>query len=334
MNQARLIVEGRGNWVYTHHIGESGKVTIGRASENDVRLGDLHSSSRHAEIVREGSDFYVQDLGSRNGTFMNGIKVDKGKLTNGSTIKIGITTMSFLTGDDESFCTQGSSASFHPPHNLQEPESALQPMIERLDTLKTSLERTASVNASEMLGEAVEDLQKELREAKATIRRLTVVNEFSRMLALETSPLQLVASALQFMATHVEAENGFIMQVDPNTRKWAVRARFGSILDWSRSSEGEESKTIPMSLTIVEQTVRTGKPVVSQSAVEDSRFDEAKSIVNLGIRSLLCFPMNSKGGCVGVCYVDRRMNPSPFGLGEEKLFEALTDQLGQVLYPE
>lgn len=337
MNQARLVVEGRGNWVYTHHIGDAEKITIGRAADNDVRLGDLHSSSKHAEIFRKGDEYFVRDLGSRNGTYLDGHKVPEGKLRNGSVVKIGITSMSFLTGEDESFVTSASSSSVNvKPKSVPDPETALQPMIERLDTLRLQMDKGKPANAEALLGEAVEDLQRELRDAKATIRRLSTINEFHRLLAFEGTPLQILSRALNFMAQQVDAENGFIMQVDPNTRKWAVRARYGQILDWSRSTEeGDTDKQqSPMSLTIVERAIRTGKPVVSQSAVDDSRFDAAHSVVSLGIRSCLCYPMFSNGEPAGVCYVDRRSNAAPFGMGEEKLFEALTTELNQVLYAE
>jgi sigma-B regulation protein RsbU (phosphoserine phosphatase) len=337
MNQARLVVEGRGNWVYTHHIGDAEKITIGRAADNDVRLGDLHSSSRHAEIICKAGEYYCRDLGSRNGTYVNGEKISgEAKLKNGHNIKVGITTMSFLTGEDESFCTSVSAAMAPAkPKAAPDPESALQPMIERLDTLKYEMGQSKSANAEALLSEAVEDLQQELRDAKATIRRLAMINEFHRVLAVEGTPLQVLSRALNFMAHHVGAENGFIMQVDPTTRKWAVRARFGQILDWSRATEeGEDKQQSPMSLTIVERAISSGKPIVSQSALDDSRFDAAHSVVTLGIRSCLCFPMFSNGEPAGVAYVDRRSNPAPFGIGEEKLFEALTGELNQVLYAE
>lgn len=332
-NQARLVVEGRGNWVYTHPIGEAEKILIGRGGECDIRLQDLHSSSRHAEIVRDQDGFIIRDLGSRNGTFLNNKKITEGPLKNGYQIKIGITTMSFLTGEDESFYAPSGSMRGADSSVAPAPESALQPMMDRLDGLRDQIGKSKAKDGGDILAAALEDLQRELRDAKATIRRMTVVNEFARLIAAEPTQLQMLGCALGFMASQTGGENGFIMQVDPQKQKWVVRARFGSIEDWAMRSEGEEKGELPMSLTLVEKAIRSGEPIVSNCAKEDPRFDESKSIVNLGILSCLCFPIRQEGNSVGVAYVDRRINHEPFSDEEQKLFAALTAQLGQMLYP-
>ena len=72
---ARLLIEGRGNWAYTHSLGDAKRITIGRASDNDVALGDLHLSSRHAEILYRDGDYFIRDLNSRNGTHVNKRKI-------------------------------------------------------------------------------------------------------------------------------------------------------------------------------------------------------------------------------------------------------------------
>lgn len=328
--QARLIVEGRGNWVYTHPIPEDGRVTIGRGETNDIDLGDLHASTRHAEVVQNGKVFTLKDLGSRNGTYLNGEKVKEGKLRHGAEIRVGTTSMSFVTDDEQSFtASQPPSA---PPE--KDPGQALEPILERLDGLRGEMESSASQpDSGEFLSQVVEDLQLELKEARSTIDRLNKVNEFIRLLGTPNlTPVQLLSGALYFMCTEVKGENGFIMQIDPKTKKWSVRCRFGEIRDWEASNDAGD-KQLPMSLTLVEEALRTGQPVITQSAVDDPRFMEAKSIGFLGIQTCLCYPLFSEGKPAGVVYTDRRNSRHAFSSGEEKLFHALTSQLNQMLYP-
>jgi len=50
----------------------SGPFTIGRSSDTQLQLNDAHVSRRHAELIQDGSNWRVRDLGSRGGTFVHG----------------------------------------------------------------------------------------------------------------------------------------------------------------------------------------------------------------------------------------------------------------------
>jgi pSer/pThr/pTyr-binding forkhead associated (FHA) protein len=70
---------------------ERREVVIGRGKECDLLLTDAHVSRKHARIYREGEVYYLQDLESKNGTYLNGVKVGFGEkpLLSGDKIKIG-----------------------------------------------------------------------------------------------------------------------------------------------------------------------------------------------------------------------------------------------------
>jgi pSer/pThr/pTyr-binding forkhead associated (FHA) protein len=75
------------------------EVTIGKSLTSDVRLTDPSVGSRHARVFsRDGTAFYIEDLDSKNGTFVNGDPVPSGvpvKLLPGDNIKIGEVEMTF-----------------------------------------------------------------------------------------------------------------------------------------------------------------------------------------------------------------------------------------------
>ncbi|GEM_PF-2911031 len=72
---------------------------IGREPSNDIVLsGDTHVSRYHAEIVREGAGFIIRDLGSKNGTLVNGSRISQHRLVNGDVIQIGSTRIVFQNG--------------------------------------------------------------------------------------------------------------------------------------------------------------------------------------------------------------------------------------------
>ena len=68
--------------------------TLGRSNENDFVLGDDFSSSRHARLFRRGSDWFVEDLDSRNGTFVGGTRIEQPeRVSVGTDIKMGRTSV-------------------------------------------------------------------------------------------------------------------------------------------------------------------------------------------------------------------------------------------------
>ena len=70
-------------------------VTIGRSADADVLLLDERVSRIHCGIRLWDGDFYIKDLKSRNGTWINNKRVDVAKLKTGDTIRVGSTTFTF-----------------------------------------------------------------------------------------------------------------------------------------------------------------------------------------------------------------------------------------------
>jgi diguanylate cyclase (GGDEF)-like protein len=95
------------------HAGEMirlGMLTvIGRGIETDIRLLEDRMSRRHCQITIEDTGTFLEDLGSSNGTFVNGVRVERHPLVDGDKIQIGETTILKFTYNDsleEKFQTQ------------------------------------------------------------------------------------------------------------------------------------------------------------------------------------------------------------------------------------
>jgi pSer/pThr/pTyr-binding forkhead associated (FHA) protein len=71
-------------------------MTIGRKSDNDIHIDNLAVSGHHAKILTVLNDSFIEDLGSTNGTFINGEKINKHALQNGEVILIGKHTLTYL----------------------------------------------------------------------------------------------------------------------------------------------------------------------------------------------------------------------------------------------
>lgn len=85
------------NGVTTSFELDTERVTIGRQSGNDVVLSDKATSGRHAAIVTILDDSFLEDLGSTNGTQVNGQPVTRHPLAHGDVIAIGRTTLRYFS---------------------------------------------------------------------------------------------------------------------------------------------------------------------------------------------------------------------------------------------
>jgi pSer/pThr/pTyr-binding forkhead associated (FHA) protein len=63
--------------------------SIGRAPESSVRVNDESVSRKHAEIVIDPGGFLLRDLGSGNGTYVNGERISEQHIINGDAVQIG-----------------------------------------------------------------------------------------------------------------------------------------------------------------------------------------------------------------------------------------------------
>ena len=71
-------------------------ITVGRSPDNTIVLTDNTVSRHHARIIRQRSDYYLEDLGSTSGTILNQTRVQQpGRLTPGSVIRFGDSVLSF-----------------------------------------------------------------------------------------------------------------------------------------------------------------------------------------------------------------------------------------------
>lgn len=92
-----LIVR-RGRNAGSRYVLDADVTTAGRHPESAIFLDDVTVSRRHAEIVRNGSEYVVRDAGSLNGTYLNRERVDESPLKDGDEVQIGLFKLVFIQG--------------------------------------------------------------------------------------------------------------------------------------------------------------------------------------------------------------------------------------------
>ncbi len=73
------------------------RITVGRRPDSDVFLDDVTVSRDHAVIVRRASDYYLDDCGSLNGTYVNRHRIESHRLGDGDELQIGKYKLAFLS---------------------------------------------------------------------------------------------------------------------------------------------------------------------------------------------------------------------------------------------
>ena len=84
-------------WAGRRRILDKNRAVLGRSRDADVQIEDPNVSRRHAEVVQQGSTWWVIDVGSTNGVEVDGRRVQRAQLTDGSSFVIGETTVTFST---------------------------------------------------------------------------------------------------------------------------------------------------------------------------------------------------------------------------------------------
>jgi hypothetical protein len=82
-------------------IDLNGRLTIGRSPHSDLFLDDVTVSRHHARVLRDEGGFWVEDLNSLNGTYVNRKRIEQHRLYDGDELQIGKFKLAFLEQTDE-----------------------------------------------------------------------------------------------------------------------------------------------------------------------------------------------------------------------------------------
>lgn len=90
-----LLVVRRGPNIGARFLLDSDVTVAGRHPDAGIFLDDVTVSRRHAEFVRRGTSFVVRDLGSLNGTYFDGTRIDEARLSDGAEVQVGKFRLTF-----------------------------------------------------------------------------------------------------------------------------------------------------------------------------------------------------------------------------------------------
>ncbi len=92
-----LVVRSGGGRAGEHFLLEQDSITVGRSPDCDIFLDDVTVSRRHALLKRDEGQFFIEDQGSLNGTFLNRRRIESAPLEDGDELQIGKYRLTFLS---------------------------------------------------------------------------------------------------------------------------------------------------------------------------------------------------------------------------------------------
>jgi signal transduction histidine kinase len=259
-------------------------VGIGREASNRLRLSDTEVSRRHAEFRQTPAGYRLVDVGSANGSFVNGQAVQDVLLQAGDHLQIGQTTLVYSAG-------RGDAA---PAGDLADRIS----LITRSDLeLSSAIVKTiGETEGSRILAQPDKAKGPWLKSALAN---LGVMYEAIQAVSHILDVNQLLERIMELIFRSIEADRGCIMLKNPSDGQFEPQAA-----RWRDEANAHEK--IAVSRTVMDYVLREKQGVLVSDATQDERFSAGQSIVRFGIREVICVPMKGRHETLGVLYLDTR----------------------------
>ena len=318
-DEAHLIIQGPGH-DHSHLPIREGITSFGRLPSNDViLLGDL-VSRHHARIIYFDGKASIQDLGSHNGSWVNGERVSTRGLGEGDVVRIGNFAITFKKGPMEGLFVGEATADqpsldpgpvAHPraPTAIPRPVSATQEEPEELP------ENLASRRSGQSkLVEEIDEVRRAAGRPETSAEALHLLYKVTEALVKATEVSEYLDQILLFCLERLRAEHAIYFHVLPGQPDPERMVE--------RSSAGDGPA--PVSMSVVRWTISKTFTVFSRDVAADLRFKQGGSVAFLpeSARSLVCAPVAAHGRVFGALYLTRPLEQA-FDEAEVDTIEAI-----------
>jgi serine phosphatase RsbU (regulator of sigma subunit) len=282
----------------------SGKYVLGRHPECQIVIDVGAVSRQHCALLVEGAACYVEDLKSRNGTFVNGTQIaERQRLKEGDVLQICEAEFQFV---------ESTIASATPGPTLvvnKEVASLLGAVMVDDDTegsqVMSRLDAAPSRNSGNLSTSP---------EVKLTAL-VEIMQNLGKALSLDDVLSKILASLFKIF---LQADRGFIVLEQPDGKL---------IPRWTKARREDNADSIRISRTICRQVMDAKEAVLSADAANDQRFDMSQSMADFRIRSMMCAPLiDSEGKALGVLQIDTLDQRKRFQAEDLELFVSVASQ--------
>lgn len=275
------------------HALEADSVIIGRSSRCDLAVADRCLSRQHVRIFKSDDEWLVEDMGSRNGTRLNGTMISKPTPINpGDVIDASMSRITFGGGGAQ-------------PGPVPHAES-----------------RTIFRDASEIISESKRDFASPKEDSgiinlRQAADQLKVLYDVHHALDAATTPEELLDHVLEKVFFHLRPQHGAIFLKDN-----------GSLVRASSRSQGSSTDEFPESTSLAGEVVGKGMAAVVHDTSTDDRFAAAESLLDAGVRTLVAAPLLTPEGAIGMIVLSSTLAVRQFGENDMELLTVVASATG------
>lgn len=298
---------------------------IGRSSEA-LPNTDNAMSRRHAELTPDEGLWYIRDLQSQNGTYVNGLKItDRTRLRPGDQIRVGQTLLVFGKAE----ATDPDVVRVVGPSKLDAAVEKTLASAGLTAGLGDSLSGVANP-LSESLSDSMSDslILAEPEPRAAAVDHLRVIYRLSTLLTTQAlDRTQLLKSVLDLVFSEFAPERGCIMMMTGPLDTAPTPAA----IKYKNPPKDPDDAKIHVSRTILYHALSKSEGVLSTNAMADPRFASGDSVQRAHVRSAICSPIRFRDRMYGAIYIDSTVANYTFTQEQLALLNAIGQHAGLAL---
>ena len=251
-----------------------GEVTIGREASNGIPIADPSVSRKHCLVSGQDGRFLVRDLDSRNGTLVNGTRVEEQWLQHGDEIAAGDSSFVFLLEDEE-----------------------LAPAAGRVEFEEAQYTaETTMLHPRDVVYLQPDRLLRELPATSRVARNLNALLKISRIVHAIRDLNELQGQLLDLIFEIVPAGRGAILLADREGHQF--NSTFG------RMRQAGQTQLVKVSRTVARQVLEQGVAILGSDVPGSEELRDIESLAASHVRSMLCVPLTVFEQVIGCVYLD------------------------------
>jgi HD-GYP domain-containing protein (c-di-GMP phosphodiesterase class II) len=284
----RIRLRGIGPQVEGKIWESTNRLRVGRCEGQEIVLNDPSVSRRHAEIVCTDQGWFVRDLGSTNGTFLNGVRVgtvDR-KMRHRDVVQCGNIVMVLTLLEED------------PPQCVETPSDGMQVEASTQNSWEQALEVVAF------------DGQHRPRAGEQMVALLRAGHHLGHLSSID----ELLRSVLEDAVAALDAQHGAILLVDPKNNELKLRA----CSTGARETIGRST----YSKSLAQRSFSRGESLLCRDIKHTPEL-LSQSIAEGAMSSIICAHLRSPRKNIGVLHLDRGPLQDPFTREDLQLADAL-----------
>ncbi len=288
------------------------RMSLGRSSRADVVIDDPRMSRIHAYVVKDAEKFIFVDANSTNGSFINGVRVNRRMIHSGDIIRCGDTEF-HVTEVDEDANFRWDDTSL-----IVKSRFPLDQMNKRLNALAQGVIEPDTKEDTRTGLEAPVPEEKTPHTVRQFVKRLKTLYQVFEDVSSVLSCRQIYTLILEGVFKLLpHAQNVCILVEDEQKRE------FKPVLLRNRNNKTPDSLRI--SKTAFQIAVSSKVALLAADVPNDPLFDKTDTVQDLHLQSILCVPLVSENRVIGVIYIDNREEKGSFDTVDAEFITSLAN---------